>query len=81
MKSVNTMESLLVDSTEASRLCGISRTMWWSLHSAGRVPMPVRLGRRTLWSVEELRGWIAAGCPPRERWLAEDAGKQVDRRA
>ena len=79
MKS-DVADRLLVDSTEAARLCGISRTMWWSLHSSGRVPAPVRLGRRTLWSVDELRGWIAAGCPARERWLAQgDAEKRVHR--
>ncbi|HUU97656.1 MAG TPA: hypothetical protein VM487_18120 [Phycisphaerae bacterium] len=73
-------ERLLVDSDEAAAMCGISRTMWWGLHSSGRVPAPVRLGRRTLWSVEELRGWIGAGCPARERWLAQgDAEKRVHR--
>ena len=65
-------ERLLIDSTEAAAMCGISRTMWWSMHSQGRVPAPVRLGRRTLWSVDELRRWTAVGCPARERWAAQE---------
>ena len=72
MKS-DVADRLLIDSTEAARMCGISRTMWWSLHSAGKVPVPVRLGRRTLWRSDELCRWTAGGCPPRERWLAQEA--------
>jgi predicted DNA-binding transcriptional regulator AlpA len=61
---------LLVDAREAAALCGIGRTLWLQLASAGRVPMPVRLGRRTLWRAEELAEWVAAGCPARDRWTA-----------
>ncbi len=61
---------LLVSASEAARLCGVSRTSWWALHSAGRVPLPVRLGRRTLWRVAELAEWVEAGCPPRRMWEA-----------
>lgn len=61
---------LLVDSDTAADLCGVSRTTWWALHSSGRCPMPVKLGRRTLWRRAELEAWTAAGCPPRTRWQA-----------
>jgi len=61
---------LLVDAREAAALCGIGRSLWLGLHSAGRVPLPVRLGRRVLWRREELADWIAAGCPGRDRWQA-----------
>ncbi len=36
--------------------------------AGGRIPRPVRVGRSTLWRVEELHAWIAAGCPTREHW-------------
>ena len=65
-------ESLLVSATVAARLCGVSRAAWWSLHAAGRVPLPVRLGRRTLWRRAELEAWTAAGCPPRDNWVAQN---------
>jgi predicted DNA-binding transcriptional regulator AlpA len=62
--------ALLVDAREAARLLGIARSSFWSLHAAGRVPAPVKLGRRTLWRVIELSAWTQAGCPPRDRWAA-----------
>lgn len=70
----DTPDRLLIGSTEAARLCGINRSTWWRLHSAGRVPAPVRLGRRTLWRADELRRWVAGGCPPRQRWLDREGG-------
>ena len=60
--------SPLVDDREACRTSGVSRATWWKLHSQGRIPLPVRLGRRTLWRRRELHDWIDAGCPSRDRW-------------
>jgi predicted DNA-binding transcriptional regulator AlpA len=65
------LETLAVDAAGAARMCGVSRAMWWKLHSSGRCPAPIRLGRRCLWRVDELRQWLADGCPPRDRWKAE----------
>jgi predicted DNA-binding transcriptional regulator AlpA len=59
---------LLVDARAAARLCGVSRSHFLAMHSAGKVPLPVRLGRRTLWRAAELAAWIDAGCPARDRW-------------
>ena len=59
---------LLMDARAASALCGVSVRTWWALHSAGRTPLPVRLGRRTLWRADELADWCKAGCPARDRW-------------
>src|SRR5262249_54201262 len=53
----------LLAAPEAARLCGVSEATWWRLHAAARVPAPVRLGRRTLWRLRELREFIASGCP------------------
>ena len=59
---------LLVDAAEACRLLNIGRSLFFSLKSAGRLPDPVHLGRAVRWGREELRAWVAAGCPPREVW-------------
>lgn len=64
------IEPLLLSAEEAAALCGVSRSFWWSLHSAGRVPLPVKLGERTLWRRTELEAWTEAGCPAREKWEA-----------
>ena len=60
--------ALLVDAPTAASLCGVCRATWWSLNAQGHVPRPIHLGRRTLWSREELQEWIRYGCPPRIRW-------------
>lgn len=62
-KARPTPAPLLVDAKAAARLCGVSRAHFWAMHSAGKVPLPVRLGRRTLWRTAELADWTAAGCP------------------
>jgi predicted DNA-binding transcriptional regulator AlpA len=61
-------DRLLVAAVDAAALCGVSRATWLRQHSAGRVPAPVRIGRRTLWRLDELRAWIDAGCPDRDTW-------------
>jgi predicted DNA-binding transcriptional regulator AlpA len=59
---------LLLDARAAARLCGVSVRTWWALHSAGKTPLPVRLGRRTLWLADELSSWARAGAPARDKW-------------
>lgn len=60
---------LLVGAAEAAKAIGVSRTKFFELHSAARIPRPIRLGRRCpRWSIDELRAWIAAGAPDRMTW-------------
>ena len=59
---------LLLGASEAAKLLGIGRSLFWSLHSAGKVPLPIKLGRRTLWRRDELESWTRAGCPSRMKW-------------
>ena len=54
-------EKLLLSASETALALGISRSAFYGLLSSGRIPEPIRLGRRTLWSVAELRRWIQAG--------------------
>jgi predicted DNA-binding transcriptional regulator AlpA len=49
-------------------MLGIARSSFCKLMAQGRLPAPVRLGRRVLWPVAELVRWIEAGCPSREVW-------------
>src|SRR5262249_18320332 len=73
--------ALLVGAAEAGRLCGRSEPSWWRDHAAGRVPAPAwKAPGRTLWSVEELRDWIAQGCPPRKEWEVIRAGHKGGRK-
>ena len=66
---------MLLDAKAAAKVCGVSVRTWWALHAAGKTPLPVRLGRRTLWRAEELAAWCRAGCPARDRWTTLKGGR------
>jgi len=59
---------LAVDAAGAAGLFHLSTRAWWRAHSAGKVPLPLRIGRACRWEMAELRRWAEAGCPPRETW-------------
>lgn len=67
-------ERLALPAAETAELLGISERHLWSLHAAGRVPRPVSLGRSKRWPIEELRSWLAAGSPSRDKWEASRKG-------
>lgn len=62
--------TLLVTAKQAAPMCGRSLRTWRTWDAAGLIPRPVRIGRSTLWRVDELREWVAAGCPCRQEWEA-----------
>lgn len=35
----------------------------------GRLPRPVRFGRKLGWRREEVERWLAAGCPSQKEWI------------
>jgi len=63
-----TPNPLLLTARQAAAKCGKALRTWRSWDSAGWIPRPVRIGRSTLWRADELREWVAAGCPRREEW-------------
>jgi predicted DNA-binding transcriptional regulator AlpA len=62
---------LLLTARRAAAMCGVSLRTWRSWDSGGRIPKPIRIGRRTLWRSEELSRWTSAGCPRRKEWEAQ----------
>jgi len=65
-----TLQPLLLSAAETAALLGISRSAFYSLLSSGRMPLPVRLGRRALWRRDLLELFVAWNCPPRDKFLA-----------
>jgi predicted DNA-binding transcriptional regulator AlpA len=63
-------ESIMIGHPEAARLCGVGLSTWYNLVSAGKTPLPTKLGRRVLWLREELVHWCKNGCPGRDQWEA-----------
>ncbi|MBA4411584.1 MAG: hypothetical protein C0397_19475 [Odoribacter sp.] len=41
----------------------------------GLLPMPIRTGGTIQWSRNELKSWIDAKCPPRQKWELSKIGK------
>lgn len=63
-------EPKLIDAKTCANLCGISRSMWYKLGSAGRTPAPIRLGGRTLWRRSDIDSWLWHKCPNRDEFDA-----------
>jgi excisionase family DNA binding protein len=61
-------DKLLLSAGEAAGLLSVSRSHFLGLHSAGKIPLPRRLGGSVRWSTRELAEWIDAGCPARDQW-------------
>jgi predicted DNA-binding transcriptional regulator AlpA len=57
-------QGILVDSKEAAKLLKISTRTLWGMHNSGEMPQPIRIGRAVRWSLEVLKRWAEAGCPP-----------------
>ncbi len=56
-------EPLLITVDEFADLMQLSVRTIWRLCSSGQVPKPVRIGGTVRWRHEEVRKWIADGCP------------------
>ena len=56
---------LLISASEAARLIGVSRSKWYQLYNEGRTPLPVKIDRRSLWRVSDIKTWVENGCKPR----------------
>ncbi len=61
-------DALLLTVDEAAALLNVGRSFIYKLHSSGRLPLPVRLGRSVRWRRDELEHWVLAGCPERGAW-------------
>ena len=55
---------ILASEREAARMLGISWRHLLTLEQTGLCPPAVRLGRRKLYPIENLRTWAASGCKP-----------------
>ena len=63
------VDPVLLTISQAAAAMGISRAMFFKLYNKGRVPPPIKLAERCpRWGKDELREWVAAGCPSGEQW-------------
>jgi excisionase family DNA binding protein len=57
VKQTQEIPRLLIDAHETARALSISERKLWGLTDKGEIPS-VRIGRRVLYSVHALQGWI-----------------------
>jgi predicted DNA-binding transcriptional regulator AlpA len=70
VEACDKLQPIVVRAPGAALLLDVSLRTVQKMHSTGAMPRALRLGRCCVWSVEELRAWIRAGCPSRDRWEA-----------
>jgi excisionase family DNA binding protein len=52
---------------ELAIILGVSVRHVERMDAAGKLPKPLRLGRAKRWRYEEIKSWLAAGCPERQQ--------------
>lgn len=62
-------DPLLLNAVKTAEVLDIARSTLYQWDEQGRIPQPVRIGARIYWRYDELKNWIAAGAPAREKWL------------
>jgi hypothetical protein len=67
---------LAVDAKGLARMLSLGLRTIRSLDAGGKLPTPVRIGTRKLWDVADVRLWLAAGSPDRERWESSKAARR-----
>jgi len=63
------LSSLLLSTAETAKLLGVSIRTWYTWDQLGKIPKPVRIGRKLFWRRDEITAWIEAECPPRDDWI------------
>ena len=62
---------LLIDAQEVARRLGRSERTVWRITAAEKLPNPIAIGDQSKrWRAEDIRSWVAAGCPHRSHWEA-----------
>lgn len=65
-----TTQPLAVSARQLAGMLDLSVRTIRTMDAAGKLPRGVRFGRSVRWPVDELRDWLAAGCPDRASWEA-----------
>ena len=67
----NEPSPLAVDAKKLGAMLGLSTRTVRTLDTSGKLPRPVKIGRRSVrWCVSEIEEWLQAACPDRQTWEA-----------
>ena len=56
-------ERMLITVKDLARMLSVSERSVWRLVSAGRIPIPIKIGSFVRWHRDEIEHWIQQGCP------------------
>jgi excisionase family DNA binding protein len=73
-----TARPLLLSASSLATMLQVSKRTLWRLHSAGRLPHPVRIGSSVRWKLHDVEEWIEGGCPD-EHSTKKMKSKEADR--
>jgi excisionase family DNA binding protein len=59
---------------QVAGLLGVSTRLIFKLRAAGKLPRDLRVGHAVRFAEQDIRAWIAAGCPRREDFERAVAG-------
>jgi predicted DNA-binding transcriptional regulator AlpA len=65
---VQPLTRLCTDASGVAFMLGLSLRTVRAMNARGALPKALRCGRRRLFRVDEIRRWVASGCPSREAW-------------
>ena len=54
---------MLLSAENLAKMLDVSVRTLWRLRSSGKLPRPVKIGGSVRWRADEVREWIAEGCP------------------
>lgn len=69
------LEPLLLSDKQLSVVLNISVAHVHSLDNSGKLPKARKLSKSVRWSTQEIREWIAAGCPGCIEWMQQRKGR------
>ena len=62
-------DDVLLNVKALASLLGVHPVTLRRMEYGGKLPKPLRLAAHSIrWRTGEIRAWIAAGCPVREKW-------------
>lgn len=68
LQAASEPRALCVDVPEFSAVLRVSERHLRAMLSNGRLPQPLKFGRRRVWPLAEIEAWLAAGAPTRAVW-------------
>lgn len=63
------VEPMLLTDKQLAAVLSISPAHVHSLDNQGKLPKAVNLGKSKRWRTQEIRDFVAAGCPDRITWM------------